>query len=846
MAFKDTFGVEYSDDRQTLLKCPTSLTGSYTISPLATTIEKEAFKGCSNLEELVFTSSINTIKANAFDECKNLKKINFDGTINDWLSISNSCFVKRGFDLYINGQLLTNAVIDGSVKEIKNNAFYYCQSLKNVEIRNGVKLIGNSAFNKTNIVGDVYLPDTIEKIGDYAFVGCYSIKSISIPYLSKIGKGVFLHCSSLDTVEVRGCDEANNNCLFSKDGVLFERSTFKNVLKGGEESISVRLVYYPRGKKATSYHIPDGVLSIDDYAFAGVQNLTLVYNRFIPAGRYAFENSKIKFQVPLGLRRLFLIGTSYPKDAIEEIWKPQRIDLTKINEKPLCLVANNPYRLLGVATNASEKEISANKTKITRFADVGKKVDFPLDFDQLLGECGRDKNATEKASSALSLPQDKIKHALFWFAKESPIDEMALKYVQAGNIEKAIELLEKRENWSALMNLGVLSFARGKIVEGVDHILKVVHNDEYRNALLHATCGEAFAMNKIDLSHLFINMLKEEMPAEGLLSLMFENGFTEETDYLKDEVVGSILAKINSEIDKTSQTNPDDAEASYQAGVALMDNTKQPLADLKRFLGASDLQYQSTANNVAKRILQFGINYHNAAGASVEYEKALALAKYAESIAEGKIVKERCAENLKVMGENNIHAKTKEDEKLVIDKLNACKDVKPSLKTALKLVDDCTPSLMSIKKIMGQTAPYYLKLSSSVANCALGMVITVVNDSQKNDNDRKKLKVVEEAEKVMDAIGKLDMSLDGKQHFNQNKNTLDSIKTTLRIYKRTVWNELSESPVFWFFVFLIGIGVVGGIIDLIAEGEFWPGFGIGCGLGLISIFNGKYGRKRRR
>ena len=182
----------------------------------------------------------------------------------------------------------------------------------------------------------------------------------------------------------------------------------------------------------------------------------------------------------------------------------------------------------------------------------------------------------------------------------------------------------------------------------------------------------------------------------------------------------------------------------------------------------------------------------------------------------------------------------------MIDKLNACKDVKPSLKTALKLVDDCTPSLMSIKKIMGKTAPYYLKLSSSVANCALGMVITVVNDSQKNDNDRKKLKVVEEAEKVMDAIGKLDMSLDGKQHFNQNKNTLDSIKTTLRIYKRTVWNELSKSPVFWFFVFLIGIGVVGGIIDLIAEGEFWPGFGIGCGLGLISIFNGKYGRKRRR
>ena len=768
MAFKDTFGVEYSDDRQTLLKCPTSLTGSYTISPLATTIEKEAFKGCSNLEELVFTSSINTIKANAFDECKNLKKINFDGTINDWLSISNSCFVKRGFDLYINGQLLTNAVIDGSVKEIKNNAFYYCQSLKNVEIRNGVKLIGNSAFNKTNIVGDVYLPDTIEKIGDYAFVGCYSIKSISIPYLSKIGKGVFLHCSSLGTVEVRGCDEANNNCLFSKDGVLFERSTFKNVLKGGEESISVRLVYYPRGKKATSYHIPDGVLSIDDYAFAGVQNLTLVYNRFIPAGRYAFENSKIKFQVPLGLRRLFLIGTSYPKDAIEEIWKPQRIDLTKINEKPLCLVANNPYRLLGVATNASEKEISANKTKITRFADVGKKVDFPLDFDQLLGECGRDKNATEKASSALSLPQDKIKHALFWFAKESPIDEMVLEYIKAGNIEKANGLLEKRESWSALMNKGVLSFITGNVPDGVSSVLKVIHNNDYKNSLLLATCGEAFVMSEFDLSHLFINLLKTELTEKALLLMLFENGFTEEVDYLKGEIISSIQAKINSEIDKASKTNPDDAEASYQAGLALMNNAKQALMELRQYLSTTDMQYQSIADNVAKRILQCSINYHNAADTAVEYEKALSLAKYAESIAEGKLAKERCASNLRAMNEN-----------FVLDKLKTFNGDVPSLKTAQKLVDDCVPSLNSIKKVIGEKDDRYLELSSSVANCALGMLITIVNDSQKHDTDRQKSIVVEEALKVMGAIGKLDMTSDERQYYLKNNNTLKSLRNPL-------------------------------------------------------------------
>ena len=768
MAFKDTFGVEYSDDRQTLLKCPTSLVGSYTVSPMTATIGKEAFKGCDNLEELILSSNIKTIQANAFDECKTLNKIHFDGSVNEWLSISNYSLVKRGYDLYIKDQLLTSVVIDGDIKEVKNYAFYYCRSLKHIEIHEGVKCIGNSAFNKTNISGDVYLPDSIEKIGDFVFVGCYGLKSVSIPYLSKIGKGVFLHCSSLDTVEVRGCDEANNNCLFSKDGVLFERSTFKNVLKGGEESISVRLVYYPRGKNATSYHIPDSILSIGDYAFAGVQNLTLVYNRYIPAGLYAFENSKIKFQVPLGLRRLFVIGTSYPKDAIEEIWKPQRVNLTKINEKPLCLVANNPYRLLGVATNAPEKEISANKTKITRFVDVGKKVDFPLDFAPLLGECGRDKNATEKASSALCLPQDKIKHALFWFAKESPIDEMVLEYIKAGNIEKANGLLEKRESWSALMNKGVLSFITGNVPDGVSSVLKVIHNNDYKNSLLLATCGEAFVMSEIDLSHLFINLLKTELTEKALLLMLFENGFTEEVDYLKGEIIGSIQAKINSEIDKASKTNPDDAEASYQAGVALMNNTKQALMELRQYLSTTDMQYQSIADNVAKRILQCSINYHNAAGTAVEYEKALSLAKYAESIAEGNLAKERCVNNLRAMNEN-----------FVLDKLKTFNGDVPSLKTAQKLVDDCVPNLNSIKKVMGEKDDSYLELSSSVANCALGMLIMIVNDSQKHDTDRQKSIVVEEALKVMGTIGKLDMTNDERQYYMKNNNTLKSLRNPL-------------------------------------------------------------------
>lgn len=43
------------------------------------------------------------------------------------------------------------------------------------------------------------------------------------------------------------------------------------------------------------------------------------------------------------------------------------------------IIQNNPFRILGVYSDASAAEIKRNETKIRRFLEVGKTATFPTD-----------------------------------------------------------------------------------------------------------------------------------------------------------------------------------------------------------------------------------------------------------------------------------------------------------------------------------------------------------------------------------------------------------------------------------------------------------------------------------
>ena len=105
------------------------------------------------------------------------------------------------------------------------------------------------------------------------------------------------------------------------------------------------------------------------------------------------------------------------------------------------LIQDNPYRIAGILANSSEKELQKQKSKITKYASIGKQVDSELDFP-FFGNVDRSESSITKAFSGIEQNQDKVSHSLFWFIKANTFDETAINYLINGDKEKAVEAMK--------------------------------------------------------------------------------------------------------------------------------------------------------------------------------------------------------------------------------------------------------------------------------------------------------------------------------------------------------------------------------------------------------------------
>ena len=374
-----------------------------------------------------------------------------------------------------------------------------------------------------------------------------------------------------------------------------------------------------------------------------------------------------------------------------------------------------------------------NQNRLAAFAKVGKEVAFPNDFATILTDKPiRTPDSIAAANTAINLDKDQLKYALFWFISGSPMDDIALRHLQAGNRKKAEEIFQKKETYSSLINSGVLAFIDGNTATGFDNISKVVHNSAYRAELLQALGIANLQISEDDLAELVIAELLKEVSASKLLSTCTN---ATDRDIVSKSALDEPISAINSAIAVAKNADTKNPEASLAAGTKLMNSTKAPLKAVKDIEGASSPQYQMVADNVAKQVLQCGINYYNNAPESdVESpRKAMVLQSYALSIAVGQLTKDRCKENydiLKQAVDNMPPAEVAIEARKVKDELIKFCQLPDKISHSVTLLNSTKPLLQAIKSKLGATNSFYLSLSTQVVGNALHNIIEEVNQAQ--------------------------------------------------------------------------------------------------------------------
>ncbi len=183
---------------------------SLTIPDTVTTIEYDAFSGCTGLRgELVIPSSVTTIGYHAFAGCKGLTgSLIIPDSVS---SLGEGAFCNcTGF----NGELSVNAseigryafqecsgfnklTIGENVTSIGKGAFGNCIGFSGtLTIGSRVNQIGESAFcNCAGFTGDLIIPESVRAVQNYAFEGCTGFTGNLTVSKGTVGVSAFKGCN---------------------------------------------------------------------------------------------------------------------------------------------------------------------------------------------------------------------------------------------------------------------------------------------------------------------------------------------------------------------------------------------------------------------------------------------------------------------------------------------------------------------------------------------------------------------------------------------------------------------------------------------------------------------------
>lgn len=345
------------------------------------------------------------------------------------------------------------------------------------------------------------------------------------------------------------------------------------------------------------------------------------------------------------------------------------------------LIQNNPYRQLGLLVGATARQENNHKTKINQYLDAENEI--PAQYVEYgfecLGEIERTTQSISSATANLTLGENRISSALFWFWNGNPItDEVAFDALKDGDVETAYQIWDKLitetnedgkrywkpvtlKNFSAFHNCSLINLVKsnGNLQNAVIGKLYFLQSDLIDNFISTVVDGTHKTTSK-ELQLLFLSQLHSEIEKHKTISLekfikiLTAHEFVAKQDFLK-VILEKPINQIEQKIEFAKNARKVNKTNGAKAAQELFDSTSNALIQLKSIISSKDIKYTSIADKIANEILQCSIDYFNE-----EQEQdsnndfidiAMKLAHLADKVAVGSLTKDRIRDSIETLEE---------------------------------------------------------------------------------------------------------------------------------------------------------------------------------------------------
>ena len=294
-------------------------------------ISSEAFSNSmTSSASFTLPATLESVGNNAFDKCYAQVSINCE--------IGADMFASAGFSKVTIAEGITSIgdrafasattstfILPNSLRHIGNKAFYQC---KNASFNKptGLEYIGESAFQNTRLA-EVNITREGAYIGPGAFIGCSSLKSVTLPQdLANIPGSLFSGCNSLKSIDIPDSITTIGGSAFSNCSSLTTINIPEGVTRVGGEAFS-------GCSSLTEIRFPESVIEIGYAACLNCTALDTVYCcRLLPPGlgEQAFRTYDGEWYDYLNCR-IYVRPEAYQLYIIAGGWKSYADDIVALD-----------------------------------------------------------------------------------------------------------------------------------------------------------------------------------------------------------------------------------------------------------------------------------------------------------------------------------------------------------------------------------------------------------------------------------------------------------------------------------------------------------------------------------